>query len=62
MGYEKAIRALEEAFPLEPPKLEDSEREIFMRAGARQAIDLLKTLQEQEDDPIPEPEGGFLDV
>ncbi len=42
MLNESLINALDVAFPLTCPKLDDTERQIFVRVGQRKVIDFLR--------------------
>jgi hypothetical protein len=47
---EALVLTLDQTFPLTSPSLDDSERQIFLKAGQRQVVEFLKLrLAEQEE-------------
>lgn len=41
------IAALDALYPARPPRLTDSDRQVWYDAGARSVVEFLKTLQEE---------------
>ena len=50
------LKELDERFPNQCPRLEDSEREIWVAAGRRQVVDLLKEKFDEQSKSVLTPE------
>jgi hypothetical protein len=47
------LQAIEELFPLRPPQLTDSDREIWFKAGQYRVVEVLRAkFEEANDNPL----------
>lgn len=44
---EDLVDALDKLYPAAPPRLSDTDREVWFNAGRRSVVDFLRTLQEE---------------
>lgn len=51
---EALVNALDKAFPLTCPTLEDSERQMFVMVGWRQVVEFLREQCRQQEEAMPE--------
>jgi hypothetical protein len=49
------IKELDQAFPNRAPNMADSEREIWFKAGARSVVDLLLSLEKDQNEQAEMP-------
>lgn len=57
MYSEDLIRILNEWYPLKTPDINDSEREIFFKAGKREVVEVLLNLLQDKKEKIKKIEG-----